>query len=99
MDVSLTGLLKDVLTAFGNWPRWMELGKAPERIEALEKRVAELEASLARAPGEACPRCGERAFRTVESRPAPRPFDRLGTREYVKRREKCGFEDVTRGKG
>ena len=95
MDFPFSGLAKDVLAVIGNWPRWKELGKAPERIDELEKRVAELEALLARCPGEGCPSCGAREFRAVSSK-AGGTFreQRDGRRDTHMKCGACGFEDV-----
>lgn len=70
MDFPFSGLLKDILAAFGNWPRWKEIGAAPERIDELETRVAELERLLKTHPADACRMCGERAARLSSSFPA-----------------------------
>ena len=88
-------LLTDILEALKGWNRWKQIEGAPEKIEALERRVTELESRLQRAPGEACPRCGALDYRTMESRPvADAAFAKLGAREHVKRCGACAFEDV-----
>ena len=58
------GLLDDVTKALDRWAEWGPMRAAPAKIEALEKRVAELEAKLAGPwPAEVCRFCGERAAR------------------------------------
>lgn len=63
---SLTG---DILDVLKRWDRWRRIDETPERIDALEKRIAELEVKLQRAPGEACPKCGALEFRTESTLP------------------------------
>lgn len=96
MEYPFAGLLKDVLAFFGAVPKWMRVGKTPDRLDELEKRVAELEKLLERRPGEGCPRCGERTYRVMESKPAPRPFDKAGHRDLHMKCSSCGFKDVVR---
>jgi uncharacterized protein with PIN domain len=45
-----------------------QLGQMPERMDALEKRLAALEVKLEQAPGERCDGCGELALRLESSR-------------------------------
>jgi hypothetical protein len=45
---------------------WKRIEEGPKRIE-LERRVAELEQRLQRAPGEACPKCGALSYRVDRS--------------------------------
>ena len=55
--------VSDIIALLDRWPRWKAVTEAPDRIEALEKRVADLEAKLSAKPvqpsGPACPICGE----------------------------------------
>jgi hypothetical protein len=55
--------VKDVLELLDRIPVWRAMKELPDRVEALEARLCDLEAKLAKAPGEACPFCGDRAFR------------------------------------
>jgi hypothetical protein len=84
----------DILALLDKIPIWRRVQESPARIDALEKRIADLEAMLAKAPGQACPSCGERAFRVKSSRPASGPFGALGAKDVVRRCEVCGFEDT-----
>lgn len=49
---------------------WMKrLGDTPDRVDALEKRIAELEEKLGdKIPPEFCRRCGKRAMRLGDAR-------------------------------
>ena len=83
-------VLSELTELLRRWDVWKRVEEAPERIEALEKRVAALELLLKRAPGEACPRCGALEYRVVEARPSVS----YGVREHVYRCGDCGFQDV-----
>lgn len=57
-----------VLEDFRKWLHetqfWKELQPIPDKVAALEKRVAELEEKLnGKWPADVCPRCGARAMR------------------------------------
>jgi hypothetical protein len=84
--------LKDVLAVLDLWPVWKKIKSGPEQLEALEKRVTELEKRLSRCPGEACPSCGELSYRTVSSEPHPVMAD-VGAMERKMKCEKCGFTE------
>lgn len=84
-------VIADIVELLKRWDRWRRIDETPERVDALETRIAELEARLQRAPGEACPSCGELEFRVVSSRPSPLG---LGSRNHSLKCQKCGFEDV-----
>ena len=86
--------LNDILSVLKLWPKWKHIEAAVERVDVLEKRVSELEARLARCPGEACPRCGELSFRAARTEPAYGDLAVIGG--FVTRHmkcEKCGFEE------
>lgn len=87
-------LLDNVLSALEKWPRWKRVSEAPERIDELERRVAVLEAALARCPGEGCPHCGEREYRVdrVERHPH-RMIAGVGGRMRFMKCGACGFAD------
>jgi predicted RNA-binding Zn-ribbon protein involved in translation (DUF1610 family) len=84
----------DIVELLKRWDRWKRIDEAPERIDALEKRIAELESRLQRWPGEACPACGELEFRVTSSRSSGRGMRHLGARDYSYKCQKCGFEDI-----
>ena len=68
---------------------WEQLKIAPERIAALEKRVADLESKMARSPGEACPHCGALAMRLEFSERSRSLYAKFGVREETWRCEEC----------
>ncbi len=64
-------MLSDMLQAFDRWEEWKAMRAAPKRIDALEKRVSDLETELARRPkAEACPICGSE-FKVTHVRKHP----------------------------
>lgn len=58
--------VESILRLLEKWPAWKRMTATPDRVDALEKKIAELEERLRRAPGEACPRCGTLEYRTRE---------------------------------
>lgn len=70
-----------------------KIGEALLHIDALDKRVAELEKRLERCPGEACPKCGELAFRVERSEQITAIGDLY--KRHMKC-EKCGFAETWR---
>jgi hypothetical protein len=58
----------------------------------LEKRVNELERRLAKAPGEACPKCEAPAYR-VDRAEEHRTFGHMGGRVHYMKCQDCGFTD------
>ena len=84
----------DILALLDKIPIWRRVQETPARVDALEKRVAALEAKLARAPGETCPSCGDQAMRVKSSQPAKHGLGSLGVREYLYECEACGFKDT-----
>jgi len=79
----------DIVELLKRWDRWRRIDETPERVDALEKRIAELEAKLQRAPGTACPKCGQLEFRTESTTPGGGPLRGLGM-GIVDRNLKCG---------
>lgn len=82
LSISLGDILK-VLEQFKVWPR---MTAAPDRIDALEKRLAALEAALAAPPqpkGEPCEYCGVGSLRLLEEKKDPSSFGRLGRKIRV----------------
>jgi predicted Zn-ribbon and HTH transcriptional regulator len=65
-----------------------KIGEIVLHISDLQKRVAELEKRLERAPGEACPHCGALAFRVHDSAPAG-----MGRLRREMKCGECGFEE------
>lgn len=60
---TLTG---DLLALLDKIPIWKRMQEAPDKIAALEARIAELEKRLERAPGLACEKCGALAVRLTQ---------------------------------
>lgn len=84
-------VLSELVELLKRWDVWKRIEATPDLIEALEKRVAQLENRLQRAPGEACPKCGALDFRVESTRPDP-DFRGVNYRQY-----KCGacaFEET-----
>lgn len=56
-------ILSEILALLDKWPEWKRVRQAPDRIDALEKRLAALEATTPEQAGEPCPACGKPAMR------------------------------------
>ena len=88
-------VVDNIAELLSRWDRWKRVNECPERIDALEKRIAELEARLQRAPGEDCPKCGALEFRTESLKPVSHgPFAGQGM-GVMERHMKCGVCDHT----
>ena len=62
--------LDNVLTILDKFPLWRRMKEAPDKLDTLEKRVAELEEKLGDTwPADVCKFCGARAARMVWSVP------------------------------
>lgn len=83
----------DILAILDKIPIWRRVQETPARVDALEKRIAELEARLNRAPGAACPSCGALEFRVSKTELHPR-LGRLGAKNVTRTCGACGFVDV-----
>lgn len=83
--------VESILALLNKWPAWKRITAAPERIDALEKRVAALENMLQRAPGEKCPGCGQLALRATGERPDPGPLGMVGSKFRDYKCEHCGY--------
>ena len=63
------GVLEDVMKTLDRWAEWGPIRAAPAKVEALEKRVSELETLLnGKAPPEYCRMCGSRSARLYNTR-------------------------------
>lgn len=71
---AFAAVLPTLLSTLDKWTEWARIREAPTRIDALEERLAALESksnasaqplltNQTRAPGRACPACGEYAMR------------------------------------
>ena len=87
-------VIGEIVELLRRWDGWKRLEDAPGRIDTLELRVAELELKLRRAPGEACPRCGELDYRVASAGPHPHAgLAKAGGRQYKMLCGACGFAD------
>lgn len=68
-------LVDDVLKALDRFDWWRTLRALPDRMAALEARMAEIDAG--RAPG-ACPKCGKGPMRVAEVEPGDREIEQFG---------------------
>jgi hypothetical protein len=85
-------VLGEIVELLKRWDVWKRVEAAPDRVDALERRIMELEAKFGRAPGEACPKCGALDFRVESTGPHP-AFADLGKRLHKMKCGACGFTD------
>jgi hypothetical protein len=65
------GMLEDVMKALERIPIWKRVSALPAEVEALKKRVADLEAKVAGGGADRCPICDTPGFRRTKSAPDP----------------------------
>lgn len=87
-------MIKDIADLLRRWDVWKRVEAAPDRLDALEKRVAALEAAAAAPPGARCPSCTALAYRVVKSAPTTGPFRHLGGNERTYRCSACAFSET-----
>jgi predicted nucleic-acid-binding Zn-ribbon protein len=87
-------VLAEITELLRRWDVWKRVEAAPGRIDALERRLAELESRLQRAPGEACPKCGALEFRTEKLTPTKGHFSALGAQDRHMKCGACGHTEV-----
>ena len=85
--------LDNIVSVLQKWDFWRTIEALPGRVEELERRIALLEERLQRAPGEACPKCGELEFRTEKVKPLRGPIGKMGAMERFLKCEKCGHSE------
>jgi hypothetical protein len=73
---------------------WEQIVGTPEKVVQLERRVAELESRLQRAPGEACLHCGALAMRLDRTQKPMIWTHKYGALEYHWKCGECGFAVV-----
>jgi predicted RNA-binding Zn-ribbon protein involved in translation (DUF1610 family) len=88
------GILEDVMKTLDRIPAWKRLQAMPEKVTALEARIAALEQQIKPASGEKCPSCGAMAFKLLKTEPAPQPWARIGQRSYHYRCSNCQYQDT-----
>jgi len=77
------GVIDDVRKWLQDWADWKRIKEQAEKVPALEKRIADLEAKLGgKQPGDVCKACGARALRMVSNRPS--------SKGYIEQRWECG---------
>lgn len=87
------GVIEDVMKALDRIPAWKRVSALPSEVDALRARIEQLEAKLAPATGDQCPRCRAMAFNLVDTVKAPPPFGDLGLRVDILRCSSCNYED------
>jgi hypothetical protein len=85
------GMLEDIMKVLDRWEVWREVQKLPEKLEALERRIGELEQKIGgKWPPDVCKFCGERSLRLHQTYPA----DAKGKIEQIWECGSCGkFEN------
>ena len=81
-------IVDDVLKALDRIEMWRTLQGLPSRMDALEARMAEIDAG--RAPG-ACPKCGKGPLRVADIKPHP-VFNDFGGETHELICDACGFK-------
>jgi hypothetical protein len=89
-------MLKDLVAMLETWPVWKRVKATPDRVDALETRIARLEAAITAKPADqrpACPSCGDgrMVFKGAKKDPT---FGVLGGRQVTRACDACGFEDT-----
>ncbi|MEQ1484783.1 hypothetical protein [Methyloglobulus sp.] len=83
--------VKDIMVILDKIPIWKQLIGLPSRIEALEKRVSELE-SKGITTGDSCPKCKAKTFELISTAPDPL-FGEMGVQKRLYKCSACGFEE------
>jgi hypothetical protein len=99
-EVSELISVSDILKLLDQMPVWKTLKALPPRIEALERRVAELEGGRqlpGTSPGQPCPACGHHSLRRTSSKTSTGPFGALGARDEIWTCGNCGEIDQRNG--
>jgi len=88
------GILEDVMKTLDRIPVWKRLQALPPEVDALAKRVAALEARLAPATGDQCPKCRAMAFKLERTEPEPPPWGSMGAMQNVLQCSSCGYQRI-----
>ena len=67
---------------------------APDRIDALEARIAALEAAAKSPAGARCPSCTAPAYRVTKSVPSSGPMRHVGGVDRTYTCGACGFSEI-----
>ena len=84
--------ISDMLTLLDRIPLWGQLKALPNRVNELEKRIAELE-SKPSSNDEICPKCKQKTFELISSQ-KDKTFGPLGVYERTYKCSSCGFEEA-----
>lgn len=86
-------IIDTIRKALEGWSTWQRLLRAADKVDELERQIAELRGDKAAGPPrEACPRCGERRFIMLSSAPDP-IFGDAGVVIRGYRCTACGLEE------
>ena len=91
MGVLVISSVKDIIAILDKVPLWKQLKELPGKVEALEKRVAELEGAP-ESTGEMCPRCKRDTFELISTEPDP-VFGQMGVQQRLYQCSSCAFEE------
>lgn len=88
------GLLEDIMKTLDRVPGWKRIAATPDELDALKARVGALEAKLAPATGEICPKCRAPSFHVTSNRPMPN-FEWAGKSLDMWKCDACGYSVET----
>ena len=86
------GILEDVMKAIERIPGWKRIAATPDELDALKKRVEELEAKLSPPSGEICPICRSPSLKVISSKPHP-VFSFAGKKVDTLQCSSCGHKE------
>lgn len=86
-------VLSEILTLLEKWGPWKRISETPDRVDALERRLAALEEKAPKQAGKPCPACGEPAVRRTSSKPHAR-FGGMGAMEEIWTCSACGDSET-----
>jgi len=84
--------VSEALSLLEKIPQWKRLMDLAPRLDAIEKRLADIEQRLA-GGGKVCPRCSKLTFELLSTKPHP-VFGVAGAKEMFYRCSQCGFEET-----
>ena len=87
------GLLEDIMKTLERIPIWKRLVQLPAETEALEKRIAALEAKLQPKTGSECPMCEDLAMNRIKTADHPE-WSFAGMKLDTLKCQSCGHEET-----
>lgn len=81
--------LKDLNELLDKIPQWKKMKESPDRIDALEKRIASLEKRLS-GSADMCPKCKQISLELVSTKMID---EVLGVRQFNYKCSNCDFKD------